>query len=197
MEPMSADEQRIIRNARRGDPRAFEWIVERYQAPVFNLAYRLMGDAAEAEDAAQETFVRAYRQLRTYDAQRRFSTWLMSITSHYCIDRLRRRKRSGPSLDDEGWSELLAGDLPEPDEHLMQREREEEVQELLRTLPDGYRAVIALKYWSDLPVETMSRMTGDSVANVKVKLYRARQALAKALLKRRAKPETMHARRDD
>lgn len=194
MEPMSADEERIIRSAKRGDPRAIEWLVERYQTPVFNLAYRLMGDAAEAEDAAQETFVRAYRQLHTYDVERRFSTWLLSITSHYCIDRLRRRKRSGPSLDDEGWGESLAVDQPEPDEKLIERERAEEVQELLGTLPDGYRTVIALKYWSDLPVETISRLTGDSVANVKVKLYRARQALAKALRKRRAQAEAIHAR---
>ena len=69
-----------------GDTRAFDRLVERYQKPVFSLAFRMLGNRDEAEDAAQEAFLKAYRALGSYDRRRSFSTWLLSITAHHCID---------------------------------------------------------------------------------------------------------------
>src|SRR5512140_1739725 len=124
MEHTIPDEPLIIDRARRGDASAFAWLVDHYQSTVYSVARRMLGDEAEAEDAAQETFVRAFRQLRTYDPHRRFEPWLLSITSHYCVDRLRRRRFAGPSLDDdERWDEQWAADAPEPDERLIAEER--------------------------------------------------------------------------
>ena len=82
----------LVRRALAGDQEAFATIVEKYKDPVFNVAYRMLGNPTEAEDVAQETFVRAYTQLRTYQEGRRFSTWLLSIASHLSIDQLRRRR---------------------------------------------------------------------------------------------------------
>ena len=87
--------------ARAGDQSAFGRLVIAYQTPVYNLAYRMLGNAAEAEEAAQETFLRAYTHLRSYDPQRPFRSWLLSIASHYCIDRLRRRRITWLPLEDE------------------------------------------------------------------------------------------------
>src|SRR5215212_4654674 len=99
MEPHSG-EQDWIEAAQHGDHSAFAQLVEAYKSPVYNLAYRMLGNAAEAEDAAQEVFLRAYMKLASYDRARKFSTWLLAITSNYCIDLLRRRRGTQINLDD-------------------------------------------------------------------------------------------------
>jgi RNA polymerase sigma-70 factor (ECF subfamily) len=173
-------EPTLIHLARQGDAQAFAQLVQRYQAPVYNLAYRMLGDAAEAEDAAQETFLRAYLQLKSYQMERKFAPWLLSITTHYCIDRLRRSKHMGPSLDADDTQELLISTQPEPEESALARERTEDAQSLLNQLPPVYRAVVVLRYWNELSVEEIARATHDSVGAVKVKLFRARQMMARA-----------------
>jgi len=178
MEQTAQDESKVVVMARRGDADAFAQLVQRYQTPVYNLAYRTLGDAAEAEDAAQETFLRAYQRLRTYNPERPFAPWLMSIATHYCIDRLRRRRFQGPSLDDDAWMGQIQADDPAPDEVAIQNERAADAQQLLDALPPDYRMVVVLKYWNDLSVEEIARVTGDSVSSVKVKLHRARQRMA-------------------
>ncbi len=174
----------VIELARRGDTRAFALIVQRYQAPVYNLAYRMLGNAADAEDAAQETFLRVFAQLKGYRAEQKFATWLLSIAAHYCIDRLRRRKFRWLSLDQESVQETLPAQTPDPEETAFVHEREEQVQQLLSKLPPASRAVVVLKYWNDLDVDEIAAMTGDSVSNVKVKLFRARQAMAREIQER-------------
>lgn len=179
--PIDELDQAIVERARRGDTDAFAQIVRHYQTPVYNLAFRMLGDAAEAEDAAQETFLRAYAQLKGYRPELKFATWLLSIGAHYCIDRLRRRRFQWVSLDEGTVQETLATRVPGPEETAFARERAEEVQALLLKLAPASRAVVVLKYWNDLDVETIARMTGDSVSAVKVKLFRARQLLAREM----------------
>ena len=89
------------RRARAGDQTAFTTLVEAYQTPIYNLCYRMLGEAGEAEDAAQETFLRAYSQLASYDPSRPFKTWLFSIANHHCIDRLRKRRLTWLSIEDD------------------------------------------------------------------------------------------------
>ncbi len=170
-----------IELAQRGNANAFARIVQRYQTPVYNLSYRMLGDRAEAEDAAQETFLRAYAQLKRYRTDQKFASWLLSIAAHYCIDRLRRRKFQWLSLDDENASETFPTPGQGPEETAFEHERTEEVQALLQKLPPASRAVVVLKYWNELGVEEIAQMTGDSVSAVKVKLFRARQAMAREM----------------
>ncbi len=174
----------IIELARRGDTRAFAQIVQRYQAPVYNLAYRMLGNAADAEDAAQETFLRVYAQLKHYRADQKFASWLLSIAAHYCIDRLRRRKFQWISLDEENVQDTIPARTPDPEQVAFMHEREEQVQQLLQKLSPAARAVVVLKYWNDLEIDEIASMTGDSASNVKVKLFRARQAMARELKER-------------
>jgi RNA polymerase sigma-70 factor, ECF subfamily len=171
----------IVERARRGDSDAFATIVQHYQTPVYNLAFRMLGDAAEAEDAAQETFLRAYAQLKAFHPDRKFATWLLSIGAHHCIDRLRRRRFRWMSLDEPQVQETVAASAPGPEETAFARERTEEVQALLQKLSPASRAVVVLKYWNDLDVNTIAQMTGDSVGAVKVRLFRARQLLAREM----------------
>ena len=176
-----ADEAAVIARARRGDMAAFAMLVERYQPPVYNLAYRMLGDSPEAEDAAQETFLRAYRRLGSYQSSRKFASWLLSIAAHYCIDQLRRSRGYQPSLDDANWHDGLVSGQPQPEAIILERERSGNLQVLLQALPVAQRAVLALRYWSDLSIAEIAAISGDSEGAVKVKLFRARQALARTL----------------
>jgi RNA polymerase sigma-70 factor (ECF subfamily) len=177
-------EPAVIAAARRGDKQAFARIVAEFQTPIFNLAFRMLGNRSDAEDAAQETFLRAYAQLKTFDAKQSFATWLLSIAAHYCIDRLRRRRFAWLSFDDARSEETLAplaSEEPTPEQAVVTNEQADQVQSLLQKLPPTYRLVTVLRYWQDFSLEEIAATTGDTVGAVKVKLFRARQMMAKEL----------------
>lgn len=176
------DEERWVKEAREGDRAAFGRLVEAYQGPVYNLAYRMLGNASEAEEAAQEAFIRAYKHLRSYDPQRPFSTWLFSIASHYCIDRLRRRRIDWLPLEEEIAEPVrLASASPNPESVVTERDREVWVQELMSTLSPTDRAALTLHYWYDAPYNEIAEVLGLTVSAVKSRLYRARRALAEQM----------------
>ncbi|PKO21116.1 MAG: RNA polymerase subunit sigma-24 [Chloroflexi bacterium HGW-Chloroflexi-1] len=169
-----------LEQARRGDQLAFGKLVQAYQRPVYNLAYRMLGNAAEAEDAAQETFVRMYTKLHTYQSDRKLSSWVLSIASHYCIDRLRRRRFNWLSLDEEPVAAVLPSGGRGPEERALCRETRDEVQSLVDRLAPGYRAPLILRYWHDLSYAEIAQVMGLSVQAVKSRLHRARLQLADA-----------------
>jgi RNA polymerase sigma-70 factor (ECF subfamily) len=181
------DRQAVVA-ALQGDQTAFADLVTRYQSAVFNMAYRMLGDPTEAEDAAQEVFVRAWNQLHTFQLERRFSTWLLSIASHYCIDVLRRRKPTAP-LDDVALYKESTD--PQPDEIALQGEQSRTVKELLNALPDKYRSVTVLRYYNDLSYDEIARATGLTESAVKTQLHRARRMLADLILKKGGAPHGM------
>ena len=121
-------EQGWVEAARRGDKQAFSQLVQAYQRPVYNLTYRMLGNSEEAEDAAQETFLRAYARLAQYDPQMKFSTWVFSIANHHCIDRLRKRRATHISIDDNPVLENLQEDTPQPEHQALEREQSVELQ---------------------------------------------------------------------
>ena len=170
-----------IQRAMAGDKEAFACLVEAYQTPVYNLAYRMLGNAAEAEDAAQETFIRVYTRLDTYDSERKFSSWLLAIASNYCIDRLRQRRFGWLSLDElPPWRWLASSSRPE--EVVIRGEERGEVRQLLEQLPPHYRATVILRYWHDLSYQEIAEALETTESAVKSTLYRARQMLAQGTL---------------
>jgi RNA polymerase sigma-70 factor (ECF subfamily) len=176
------DEERWIEAARKGDEAAFGHLVEAYQNPIYNLTYRMLGNAPEAEDAAQEAFVRAYRYLESYDPQRPFSTWLFSIASHYCIDQLRRRRINWLPLKEEIAEPVrLTSPSPNPEAVVTERDREAWIQELMDDLSPVDRAAITLHYWYDCPYTEIAEALDLTVSAVKSRLYRARRALAEQM----------------
>lgn len=175
------EEETIVTRVLAGDTEAFAELINRYRVAVYNLCARMLGDPTEAEDASQEVFVRAYTQLHSYQPGRRFSTWILSIASHYCIDLLRRRK---PVVDLDAIAFWKQSDQPEPEERAMTGETRDEVRDLLNKLPEKYRGVTILRYWQDLSYDEIAHATDLSVATVKTRLFRARELLAKELDKR-------------
>ena len=163
-----------LEQARRGDQVAFSRLVEAYQRPVYNLCYRMLGNAPEAEDAAQETFVRMYTKLHTYQPDRKLSSWVLSIASHYCIDRLRRRRGQWLSLDEEPVAATLPSQNRGPEEMALRSESRDEVQRLVDMLPAAYRVPLILRYWHDLSYAEIAEVMGLTVQAVKSRLHRAR-----------------------
>jgi RNA polymerase sigma-70 factor (ECF subfamily) len=176
-----------LKQAQKGDDLAFSRLVEAYQKPVYNLCYRMLGNARDAEDAAQETFIRAYKAIRRYDTARRFSTWLLTIASNYCIDQHRRRKLPTFSYD-----ALETPNLPSKgkgmESMLMQGEYEDEVAELLNQLNPKDRSAIILRYWYEYSYDEIATSLELSVSAVKSRLHRARKDLAEAWLLAEQKP---------
>lgn len=171
------EETAWIQRAMAGDQEAFACLVEACQTAVYNLAYRMLGNAAEAEDAAQETFIRVYTRLDTYDSERKFSSWLLAIASNYCIDRLRQRRFGWLSLDElPPWRWLTSSSRPE--EAVIRGEERDEVRQLLDQLPPHYRATVILRYWYDLSYQEIAEAMETTESAVKSTLYRARQMLA-------------------
>lgn len=171
-------ESQWIRLAQAGDDQAFSELVGAFQVPVFNLCYRMLGERNEAEDAAQETFFRAYRNIKKYDAERKFVTWVLSIASNHCIDRLRKRRMIFLSLDET--PEIWEGSDPNPGpEHTIEdQELQIEVQNMLGKLNYSDRAAILLRYWYDYSYEEIADTLTLSVSAVKSRLHRARRDLA-------------------
>ncbi|MBI4772143.1 MAG: sigma-70 family RNA polymerase sigma factor [Chloroflexi bacterium] len=176
------DETIWLSRARAGDGPAFSRLVEVYQTPIYNLCYRMLGEAGEAEDAAQETFLRAYSRLNRYDPERSFKTWLFSIASHHCIDRLRKRRFIFLSVDEPlPPHPALQDSQPGPEQMALRHERSASIQRLLARLSPEDRAVVVMRYWYDLSYEEISASTGSTVSSVKSRLHRARRALGQML----------------
>lgn len=174
-------EKAWIQQALAGDQVAFSCLVEAYQAPIHNLAYRMLGDPVEAEDAAQETFVRAWTRLRTFDVERKFSSWVLSIASHYCIDRLRRRRTAQVPLEDILAQQAFADPHDGPERTLLVHEAQQSIRAMMEDLPTQYRAVLALRYWQDLSYDEMAEMLDTTVSAIKSRLHRARCMLAQRM----------------
>jgi RNA polymerase sigma-70 factor (ECF subfamily) len=142
----------------------------------------MLGERTEAEDAAQETFLRAYMNLQRYDPARSFKTWLLSIASNHCIDRLRRRRLTWLSLDEPLPSTIvLSSDEPQPEEATIKDQRSQAVQALLGELSTEYRAAVILRYWYDYSYTEIADILDTTESAIKSRLFRARQTLADKL----------------
>ena len=179
---MTENEARWIDQALQGNDQAFGFLVDSYQRPVFSLCYRMLGNANDAEDAAQESFIRAYQHLKKYDPDRSFTTWLLSIASHYCIDQIRKKRL--PAVPFEA---LPAEVIPDnrsisPESDLRKREKDALIHKLLNELNPKDRAAIVLRYWYEFSEVEIAETLNMSVSAVKSRLYRSRRSLADACL---------------
>jgi len=181
------EEMTWITQAQLGNDEAFTCLVEHYQTPVFNMCFRMLGEAEAAEDAAQESFLRAYQNLGMYDRQRPFATWLLSIAAHYCIDKLRRKRFNIFSIDQESEDddrpiEIADTAAENPEHESIRHQEQEEIQKVLSKLEHTDRAAIILRYWYDFSEVEIAASLNLTVSAVKSRLHRARRSIAKIMM---------------
>ncbi len=178
---MSNSEQEWLEEALKGNDDAFARLVETYQNPVYNLCYRMLGEGTAAEDAAQETFWRAYQNLKKYDPQRSFITWLLSIAAHFCIDQQRKHRLPLFELDEFPDLDLVDTSIPNPEKEYSHNQERDALHGLINQLNAQDRAAVILKYWYDCSEEEISQMLSLTVSAVKSRLHRSRRQLAEML----------------
>jgi RNA polymerase sigma-70 factor (ECF subfamily) len=166
--------------ARRGDPDAFGELVRRHQASVFNVCYRLTGNAAEAEDQSQETFLRAYRKLALYDPNRPFGPWVRRVATNLCYNHLQKRRPVRVALEDER-DRPAEGATTDPATIAVRGDRAAALRRAITTLPPHYRAVIELRHFQGLSYTEIADTLGQPLSNVKSHLFRARRQLERSL----------------
>lgn len=177
-----ASDERLAVYARRGDAAAFAALVQRYEAPLFRYVRRMLGNAADAEDVFQETFLRVHQHLDRYRADAPFRPWLYSIATNLCRDRLRSRRRhpmvalesplSG-NPDGPRWSERLASGAPSPDSAACADETAERLQAALSKLPVKQRAVFLMARYEGLLYEEIAKSLRIPVGTVKSRMNKA------------------------
>jgi RNA polymerase sigma-70 factor (ECF subfamily) len=166
----------LLAACRRGDRRAFEELVRLTHRRVYSLAYRLVRDRSDAEDVAQEAYLRMYRGLAGFREEARFETWMHRIVANCAMTALRKRGRFGNVTSDE---EL---DVPVPDRAADRAVDRDELERALAELPEGQRVAVLLKDVYGLSVREISEELGVEEGAVKVRLHRARKRLAQSLM---------------
>ena len=169
------DRELIVR-ARRGDRNAFGELVTCYQTGVFNVCFRLLHERSEAEDLAQETFMRAYDRLPMFDLDREFGPWIRRIAANLCLNYLESRKVTA-QLDEE----RDADDGQTPERQVEVRERSAQIRDALLSLPPHYRVVIELRHYQELSYDEIASELKIPLSDVKSHLFRARKLLAEKL----------------
>jgi RNA polymerase sigma-70 factor, ECF subfamily len=176
------DETQLVLAAQKGDLDAFNRLVLTYQEVAFNVAYRILSDEAASDDATQNAFLSAYRNLNSYRGGS-FRAWLLRIVTNACYDELRRRKRRPTTplepMDNDSEEEIespswLADDGPGPEEHFERRELDRAVQTCLEGLPDEFRVVVVMIDIQGFDYEEVSQVIGKPLGTIKSRLARAR-----------------------
>jgi RNA polymerase sigma-70 factor, ECF subfamily len=174
------DEQ-LIGRVRSGDTRLFGELVRRYQDPVFAMALRLVGSERDAEDVAQEAFLRVHRGLEGFKGNAKFSTWLYRITFNLCTDWLRKNRRPGratTSLDDAA---EVADASVQLEQGVLDAAERQPLREALDGLQERYRTLVVLHYYQGLPCQQIAEVLGMPLKTVATRLYRARRMLRERL----------------
>jgi RNA polymerase sigma-70 factor (ECF subfamily) len=170
-------DERILARVRAGETRRFQELVLRYQDAIYGLAVRFVGNPSEAQDIAQEVFLRVHRGLEGFKGEARFSTWLYRITFNLCSDALRRRRRpdrASVSLEDAGEIQDRRAGL---EQGILDNEQRRAVRAALEGLDEKYRAVLILLYYQELSYEQIAAVLQCPLKTVETRLYRARRQL--------------------
>jgi RNA polymerase sigma-70 factor (ECF subfamily) len=184
MQPSEHTDVELAERLQAGDNAAFDELMRRYQRPVMNFVYRMLGDAAEAEDVAQEVFVRLYRKIGSYRPETKFSTWLFALARNAGIDRLRWRKRhpqdSLEALEEHAGASPVAAPGGVGEE-VQAREIGEQIAAAIAILPEDQKTALILSEYHGLAYEEIAQIMNCSPKSVEGRLYRAKQTLRKRL----------------
>jgi RNA polymerase sigma-70 factor (ECF subfamily) len=193
MDATHGEELRLVTAAQRGDGESFNALVRLYETRVYNLCLRMLGDAESAADATQDSFLSAYKNLRTFRGGS-LRSWLLRIATNTCYDALRVRKRRPTTSIDAAFSDpdAPAFDLPDPqespDDVALRRELGAEIQQALQTLPEDQRLIVVLSDIQGLAYEEIATITGTNLGTVKSRLSRGRARMRDFLRARELLP---------
>jgi RNA polymerase sigma-70 factor, ECF subfamily len=180
---MTITDADLVRDALRGSERAFREIVERYERPVFSLIARIIRNPSRAEELAQDTFVKAFQQLDTYNRERKFANWLLTIAHNLGIDELRRTPLRMESLDDDqpGRAEIVDGRADTPAMAAERAELGRSLTAAIGRLRPEEAELVTLRYEQELTLQEIADITRLPTGTIKSSLHRARKKLAAAL----------------
>ena len=186
-----AEDRELAALAAQGREPAFRELLARYERPIFSLVYRMVRDRAQAEDLAQETFVRAFQAIARYDPAYRFSNWIFKIANNHTIDHLRRRRLDTVSIDgsphassaaeQERTSLVLASTDESPSAYVEHKELGGQIEQAIGRLRPEYRAAILLRHVEGHDYEEIAEIMGIPLGTVKTYLHRARAELKESL----------------
>jgi RNA polymerase sigma-70 factor (ECF subfamily) len=166
-----------IESVKKGNIQAFSFLVEKYQRMIYTLALKLMKKPEDAEELAQDTFVKAYQKIDSYEGKSKFSTWLYTIAYNSCISELRKRRIEFKSLDDR---QVTAEDEQKMNDYYRETKKEDQEKYLnmaLEKLPEDDQVLVTLYYYENQSMDEISSITGLTVSNIKVKIHRARKRM--------------------
>lgn len=178
-------ENDLISSAAKGSHSSFEQLVSKYKSAVFNVIYSVCGNTQEADDIAQEVFLKTYFSLASFRGDSKFSTWLYRITVNECLDTMKKKKHNTTSIDDTEQALPLINVLADPsasiEKQMLRNEETKLVRKQILSLPRQYRVIITLKDIENLSYSEISQVMKISLDKVKVWLFRARQKLKEKL----------------
>jgi RNA polymerase sigma-70 factor (ECF subfamily) len=177
---MEAGEAAAIEQARSGDRDAFRVLVEEHSRAIFRVAYRMTGNEQDAEDMVQETFLRAYRQLSSFDGRAKFSTWLTRIATNCSLDLLRARQRRGDTVEIEDERSLSSSDVS-PEQAAFSRQVRQRLNTALARLSPAERAAFVMRHYEGAPIDEIARALAKPAGATRHCIFRAVQKLREAL----------------
>ena len=178
--PLLSEERELIRRAQQGETAAFETLVQQHAPFVYNLALRTLNDAHEAEDMAQETFVRAWQALPQFQARAQFRTWLYRIVTNLCYNRLPHLKTELAALD-PAEEVVLSDGRQAVERELLTAELRQQIFTAIDNLPQSYRLLVTLRHLQGLSYQEIAEVTEMPLGTVKTGIFRARQMLQERL----------------
>lgn len=184
----SFNEQYYITKILEGDSNAFAVLVDQYKDLVFSLSLKMLKNREEAEEAAQDTFVKVFKSLNNFKGDSKFSTWIYKVAYNTCLDQLKKIKRVQDTIPIDDFSENQIQNLENVLDAIDERDRNEMIQDCIHLLPSEEAFLLILFYFEEQSLEEISKIIDCTANNVKVKLYRSRKKIA-SILKMRLEPE--------
>jgi len=175
-------EAEIVVRILKGEKQTYALLIEEYKNPIYNLAWRMTGNLHDAEDLAQETFIRAYQNLARYDVNKKFFTWLYTIGINLIRNHLKKNSNPNDPLTEINISSASrTQENPTAEGNLLAEEKMIKLEKSLQKLPVDLREAIVLKFYQNLTFEEVSAITGDSLSAVKMRIYRGLETLKRLM----------------
>ena len=182
----------IIQKILNGEKDAFSQIVNKYRHALYGVVFKMINNKDEADDIVQETFIKAFSSIKTFDTKYSFATWLFKIATNNCIDHLRKRKIYSISInstvsDEEGENDIGLPDLTyEADRNIIEEQKKKLIEDAINSLPEKYAVVVRMRHQEDKTYEEVAKELNIPVGTVKAHIFRGREMLNKYLKDKRA-----------